>query len=44
MRQLSCRDERPPGAPDLVVLGDELEVETVTVGGEWTGSGRLFHR
>jgi N-acetylglucosamine-6-phosphate deacetylase len=28
---------------DLVVLSDSLEVDGVMVGGEWIGSGRLFH-
>ena len=30
-------------AADLVVLGDDFEVEGVMAGGEWAGSGRLFH-
>ncbi|MCV0403729.1 MAG: N-acetylglucosamine-6-phosphate deacetylase [Chloroflexi bacterium] len=31
-------------AADLVVLDDELRVEAVMIGGEWTRSGRLFDR
>ncbi len=31
-------------AADLVVLDEELRVEAVMIGGEWTSSGRLFDR
>ncbi|MGH2382067.1 MAG: N-acetylglucosamine-6-phosphate deacetylase [Candidatus Limnocylindria bacterium] len=34
----------PGREADLVVLGDQLEVQAVMAGGAWTPSGRLFHR
>ncbi len=47
-RVLGLADRRASLAPglnaDLVVLDDELSVEAVMIGGEWTTSGRLFDR